>query len=53
MAGRTTTLIEDIAYSMLGLLNINMEIRYGEGAKAFIRLQRILMESSTDKLIFA
>ncbi|KAL9632123.1 MAG: hypothetical protein Q9204_003920, partial [Flavoplaca sp. TL-2023a] len=39
MAGRTTTMVEDIAYSMLGLLNITMEIRYGEGIKAFMRLQ--------------
>lgn len=38
IAGRTTTEIEDIAYSMLGLLNINMEIHYGEGVKAFMRL---------------
>ncbi|KAI4282435.1 MAG: hypothetical protein L6R38_002937 [Xanthoria sp. 2 TBL-2021] len=53
MAGRTTTEIEDIAYSMLGLLNINMEIHYGEGVKAFMRLQRTLMESSTDESIFA
>ena len=53
MAGRTTTMIEDIAYSMLGLLNVNMPIQYGEGAKAFIRLQRTLMESSTDESIFA
>ena len=53
MAGRTTTKVEDIAYSMLGLLNVNMPIDYGEGAKAFIRLQRTLMENSTDESIFA
>lgn len=53
MAGRTTAEIEDIAYSMLGLLNINMEIHYGEGVKAFMSLQRTLMESSTDESIFA
>ncbi|KAL8854335.1 MAG: hypothetical protein Q9221_000821 [Calogaya cf. arnoldii] len=35
MAGRTTTMVEDIAYSMLGLLNITTEIRYGEGMNAF------------------
>ncbi|KAL8863778.1 MAG: hypothetical protein Q9198_010346 [Flavoplaca austrocitrina] len=38
---------------MLGLLNITMEIRYGEGIKAFMRLQRTLMETSTDESIFA
>ncbi|KAL8934367.1 MAG: hypothetical protein Q9216_005947 [Gyalolechia sp. 2 TL-2023] len=53
MAGRTTTLAEDIAYGMLGLLNINMTIYYGEGPKAFMRLQKTLMENSTDETIFA
>ncbi|KAL8646102.1 MAG: hypothetical protein Q9210_006320 [Variospora velana] len=53
MAGRTTTEIEDIAYSMLGLLDISMPIYYGEGVKAFMRLQRTLMESSSDESLFA
>ena len=46
-------MVEDIAYSMLGLLNVNMPITYGEGAKAFIGLQKKLIESSIDKSIFA
>ncbi|MCJ1422053.1 hypothetical protein MMC32_008422 [Xylographa parallela] len=53
MAGRTTGYVEDIAYSMLGILDVNMPAQYGEGAKAFMRLQRMLMESSTDDSIFA
>ncbi|KAL8963788.1 MAG: hypothetical protein Q9183_004957 [Haloplaca sp. 2 TL-2023] len=53
MAGRTTTMVEDIAYSMLGILNINTEIRYGEGINAFMRLQRTLVEHTTDESIFA
>ncbi|KAL9017667.1 MAG: hypothetical protein Q9185_005001 [Variospora sp. 1 TL-2023] len=53
MAGRTTTEIEDIAYSMLGLLDISMPIYYGEGVKAFMRLQRTLIESSWDESLFA
>ena len=54
MAGRTTTQLEDIAYSMLGILNINMTAQYGEGAKAFMRLQETLIESpSSDESIFA
>ena len=40
MAGGTTTLIEDITYKMLGILNIGMNPQYGEGVKAFIRLQK-------------
>ena len=53
MAGRTTTLVEDIAYAMLGLLGIFMTPQYGEGVKAFARLQRTLLESSTDESLFA
>ncbi|KAL9010802.1 MAG: hypothetical protein Q9173_004299, partial [Seirophora scorigena] len=53
MAGRTTFEIEDIAYSMLGLLDISMPIYYGEGVKAFMRLQRTLIESSSDESLFA
>ena len=53
MAGRTTTVVEDIAYSMIGLFNLNMAVQYGEGTKAFLRLQRTLIENSTDESIFA
>lgn len=40
MAGRTTTRAEDIAYSMLGIFDVHMNTRYGEGAEAFMRLQK-------------
>ena len=53
MAGRVTKEPEDIAYSMLGILNINMTPQYGEGEKAFMRLQKTLMEDSSDESIFA
>ena len=53
MAGRVTKEIEDIAYSMIGILDVHMTPQYGEGNKAFMRLQRTLMEQSTDKSIFA
>ncbi|MCJ1288808.1 hypothetical protein MMC34_000337 [Xylographa carneopallida] len=53
MAGRTTGYIEDIAYSMLGILDVNMPAQYGEGANAFMRIQKMLMENSTDDSIFA
>lgn len=53
MAGRSTTLVEDVAYSMLGIFNVNMAPLYGEGVKAFIRLQKTLMEDSTDESLFA
>jgi hypothetical protein len=36
---RQTTRIEDMAYCLLGIFNVNMPLLYGEGDKAFIRLQ--------------
>ena len=53
-ASRTTTRPEDMAYSLLGLLNVNMPLLYGEGAtKAFRRLQIELLSFSDDESIFA
>lgn len=46
MVGRTTTREEDIAYSMVGLFGITMTPFYGEGLRAFARLQEILLSSS-------
>lgn len=38
---RTTTRDEDLAYSLMGLLGVNMPLLYGEGGdKAFYRLQQ-------------
>ncbi|KAK5175266.1 uncharacterized protein LTR77_000403 [Saxophila tyrrhenica] len=53
MAGRVTGQVEDIAYSMIGLLDINMMPQYGEGRRAFMRLQRTLIETVPDESIFA
>jgi len=53
MAGRTTGREEDIAYSMLGLFKMMMVPRYGEGQRAFLRLQQELLSTSTDESIFA
>ena len=50
---RTTTKIEDIAYSLLGIFDVNMPMLYGEGGKAFIRLQEEIMKHSDDHSIFA
>src|SRR5690349_3350552 len=47
-AGRQTTREEDRAYSLLGLFEINMPLLYGEGTRAFRRLQEEIMRSSTD-----
>ncbi|KAI0407312.1 HET-domain-containing protein [Xylaria palmicola] len=50
---RATTREEDIAYSLLGMFNINMPLLYGEGRKAFRRLQEEITKVSDDHSIFA
>ena len=52
-ADRTTTRVEDRAYSLLGLLDVNMPMLYGEGKKAFHRLQLEIIRMSDDQSIFA
>ncbi|KAL4069912.1 heterokaryon incompatibility protein-domain-containing protein [Scleroderma yunnanense] len=52
-AKRTTTRVEDRAYSLLGLLDVNMPMLYGEGQKAFHRLQLEIIRVSNDQSIFA
>ena len=50
---RHTSREEDMAYSLLGLFDINMPLLYGEGDKAFYRLQCEIIQSSRDESIFA
>ncbi|KAI2617895.1 HET-domain-containing protein [Hypoxylon sp. NC1633] len=52
-SNRTTTRVEDIAYCLLGIFDINMPLLYGEGKKAFTRLQEEIIRSSHDLSIFA
>ncbi|KAM5367595.1 hypothetical protein ACJZ2D_009963 [Fusarium nematophilum] len=52
-AGRETSREEDMAYCLMGLFDINMPLLYGEGAKAFIRLQEEIIKSTHDLSIFA
>ncbi|KIM67997.1 hypothetical protein SCLCIDRAFT_996781 [Scleroderma citrinum Foug A] len=52
-ANRTTTRVEDRAYSLMGLLDVNMPMLYGEGKKAFHRLQLEIIHTSNDQSIFA
>lgn len=51
-AKQTATRTEDIAYSLLGLFDVNMPMLYGEGQNAFIRLQEEIMTKSNDQSIF-
>ncbi|KAI0113791.1 kinase-like domain-containing protein [Nemania sp. FL0031] len=50
---RTCTRLEDIAYSLMGLFGVNMPIAYGEGRKAFFRLQEEIFKSIDDQSIFS
>jgi hypothetical protein len=50
---RETTRVEDRAYSLLGLFDVNMPMIYGEGMKAFRRLQEEILKSTDDQSIFA
>ena len=53
-ATRRTTRLEDTAYCLMGLFDINMPLLYGEGSKAFIRLQHeIMLMHEGDESIFA
>lgn len=53
VSGRETKREEDIAYCLLGLFSINMPILYGEGSRAFLRLQEEIIKRSDDQSIFA
>ncbi|KFY07970.1 hypothetical protein V492_06653 [Pseudogymnoascus sp. VKM F-4246] len=52
-ARRVTTRKEDMAYCLLGIFNVNMPMLYGEGDRAFIRLQEEIMKDSDDHSLFA
>ncbi|KAG7111372.1 Vegetative incompatibility protein HET-E-1 like [Verticillium longisporum] len=50
---RVTTRIEDEAYSLMGIFGVCMPAIYGEGRKAFHRLQDEIMRTNPDHTIFA
>ncbi|KAH9937846.1 HET-domain-containing protein [Epithele typhae] len=52
-AHRQTTRVEDEAYCLMGLFNVNMPTIYGEGKHAFQRLQQGIMRQSFDTSLFA
>ncbi|KAF7555265.1 hypothetical protein G7Z17_g2310 [Cylindrodendrum hubeiense] len=49
---RNTTREEDMAYCLLGIFDIHMPLLYGEGRKAFLRLQEEIMRRGVDYSIF-
>lgn len=52
-ANRKTTRVEDSAYCLMGIFDINMPLIYGEREKAFLRLQQHIIQKTKDESIFA
>ncbi|KAF3767095.1 hypothetical protein M406DRAFT_69261 [Cryphonectria parasitica EP155] len=52
-ADRATTRPEDMAYCLLGIFDIHLSPIYGEGMKAFIRLQEEIIRTSGDHSFLA
>jgi hypothetical protein len=52
MSKRITTRVEDIAYCMVGIFDISMPLLYGEGSRAFLRLQEEILKATDDQSIF-
>ncbi len=53
-SNRQTSRPEDTAYSLLGIFDVNMPLIYGEGNRAFLRLQHEIMKASPhDHTLFA
>lgn len=50
---RVTTREEDISYCLLGLFDVHMPLIYGEGTKAFFRLQEEISKRTNDMTLFA
>ena len=51
-ADRETTRVEDRAYSLLGLFKVNIPLLYGEGDRAFRRLQQSIIQQHNDESVF-
>lgn len=52
-AGLSADPIEDTAYSLIGIFNVNLSINYGEGTGSFMRLQEEVLRKSTDYSLLA
>ena len=52
-AKRSTSRTEDIAYCLLGVFHVNMPLLYGEGFRAFQRLQQQILTQTGDFTLLA
>lgn len=50
---RETTRTEDLAYCLLGIFDVHMPLIYGEGSRAFRRLQEEIIARGNDLTIFS
>jgi hypothetical protein len=50
---RETTRVEDEAYCLLGIFGVNMPLLYGEGSRAFNRLQEEILRQLNDPSLLA
>ncbi|TRX88404.1 hypothetical protein FHL15_010717 [Xylaria flabelliformis] len=53
VSGRSTTRREDLAYCLIGIFEVNMPMLYGEGGRAFVRLQEEIIKTTDDMSIFS
>ncbi|KAK5662508.1 hypothetical protein OQA88_8420 [Cercophora sp. LCS_1] len=51
-ARRVTTRVEDMSYCLLGIFDVHLSLIYGEGMKAFSRLQEAIILATSDLSIF-
>lgn len=49
----TASRVEDFAYALVGLFDVSMSILYGEGQKAFLKLQEEIMRDTDDFSLMA
>jgi hypothetical protein len=52
-SNRETTRAEDMAYCLLGIFDVNMPLLYGEDSRAFLRLQKEIINRFDDDSILA
>lgn len=52
-ANREASRTEDIAYSLFGIFGVNLPLLYGEGKRAYLRLQEEIIKQTYDHSIFA
>ncbi|EIW76432.1 hypothetical protein CONPUDRAFT_111385, partial [Coniophora puteana RWD-64-598 SS2] len=52
-AARTTTRIEDMAYSLIGIFDVSLMVAYGEGERAFFRLMEAILQRYNKWDVFA